>query len=270
VGVRRCLARLSTPVEEASVAGQLPSATLSVAQSASEPAPRSVPIGLPVILGTGCLVGFAAVGLTWQLRRRRRGRVESLDEEGLLGSVTPVQRKCLFEKRQRILGIFRQDMAAVLRSQVEVRHVMSTRLVTVGPLTPAGEIRGLMSSQRMRHLLVCDDEGNLLGIVSDRDLKQRKGKSASALMTRRPLTISPESPVSTAITLMLDRHISCLPVVKDDVLMGVLTSTDLMMALQCTLKILGQLAAELKDAGKQASPAAGKPEALSLTQSDSP
>ena len=76
--------------------------------------------------------------------------------------------------------------------------------------------------------------------------------------------------MSPAITLMLDRHISCLPVVKDGVLVGVLTSTDLMMALQCTLKILGQLAAELKHADTQASSSTAEPEASSVEQGEDP
>ena len=254
MGLCDCLCRLTTEVEEGARVGECRSPAMRVARAPGDPAPRSIPVGLPAIFAAGCLVAVGTAGLTWQLRRGRRRQGENPDDEGMTATLTDLQHRCLFEKRQQILGIFREDMAALLGNRVEVRHVMSTDLITVGPFTPAEQVRRLMSGKRIRHLLVCDAKGNLLGLVSDRDLEQRKGKWVSALMTRRPATISPESRVGPAVTLLLDRHISCLPVVKDGTLMGVFTSTDVMMALQCALQILERLAAELKHPGEPEAP----------------
>ena len=61
--------------------------------------------------------------------------------------------------------------------------------------------------------------------------------------------VTRDTTLNTAITMMLQKRISCLPVVENDVPLGVLTSTDMMMALQCTLQILAKLAAELQFTG---------------------
>ena len=145
-------------------------------------------------------------------------------------------------------------MDAVLASRMEVRHVMSHRVTSVSPTLPADELRDIMSKKKMRHLLVCDKSGKLIGIISDRDVSRGGGDVASDLMTASPFTVQPETPISLAVTQMIDKHISCLPVVdKAGTLRAVLTSTDLMMALQCSLQILHKLAAEIQSDGNEGS-----------------
>jgi len=51
------------------------------------------------------------------------------------------------------------------------------------------------------------------------------------------LTATPDTPLNPAITFLLNENISCLPVVDDGRLCGVLTTTDLVLTLQCTLQL---------------------------------
>ena len=71
-------------------------------------------------------------------------------------------------------------------------------------------------------------------------------------MTADPITVTPDSLINPAITQLVNRHISCLPVVEDGRLVGVLTTTDLMLTLQCTLQLLHRVAVEATDANDPA------------------
>ena len=91
------------------------------------------------------------------------------------------------------------------------------------------------------------DNQKLVGIISDRDLAKTNAKTAADLMTADPLSVEPDTLINPAITLLVQKRISCLPVVKNQHLMGVLTTTDLMMALQCTLQVLNKVAVQITD-----------------------
>jgi CBS domain-containing protein len=121
---------------------------------------------------------------------------------------------------------------------------MSRRLFLVKPQTSLEEVRALMDEHKLRHLLVCDAAGLLVGLISDRDLTARNGKTAGHVMTTELLTVEPRALVQPAITLLINKQISCLPVVAEGYPCGVLTSTDLMMALQCTMQMLQRVAVE--------------------------
>jgi CBS domain-containing protein len=96
---------------------------------------------------------------------------------------------------------------------------------------------------RIRHLPVLDDEGALVGIVSQRDLF--RGALARALgygahaqqkllgqllvkevMTNDPVAVAPDAPLADAARLMLERKIGALPVVENGRLVGILTESD--------------------------------------------
>jgi predicted transcriptional regulator len=64
-------------------------------------------------------------------------------------------------------------------------------------------------------------------------------------MTPDPYTISAEDDLRTAITVMLTHTISALPVIEHDKVIGILTVTDLIVMLQCTLQLLDKIHAEV-------------------------
>jgi CBS domain-containing protein len=101
----------------------------------------------------------------------------------------------------------------------------------------------LMTSQRIRHVPVLDDDGLVCGVVSQRDLF--RGALAKALgygqtaqqkmhsllrvkevMSSSVITIGPHEPLANAAHLMLENKIGCLPVVDGEKLLGILTESD--------------------------------------------
>lgn len=201
-----------------------------------------------VVAGLAAAVALAIGG--WGLSRRRFGqdRLGLSDDQDDLENMSAGERKCLFAKRQQILTVLNNNQASLLQSRIQVRHLMSHSLLTVTKNTPADELLRTMEHNRIRHILVCGTDGHLAGVISDRDIKNRSGKTAADLMTPDPLTASPDDPVGHIISLMMHKHISCVPVAEDGHLCGIVTSTDMMMSLHCTLQILATLASKVTGA----------------------
>jgi len=117
-----------------------------------------------------------------------------------------------------------------------VKERMSTTPVTIHPKTRLAEARALLDRHRIRHLPAVEG-GKLVGILTDRDI--RSAASASSLeqvtvaeaMTKKVITVSPDTQVQEAAKLMLAHRIGGLPVLRRGALEGIITETDLLNAL---------------------------------------
>lgn len=109
---------------------------------------------------------------------------------------------------------------------------MSTPLVTVRETDSIATADLEMKLGSLRHVPVVDDKGNLIGVLSARDVlaglaRGKKKVRVGDCMTRQVVTVTAETPVSTAIDLLLDNQFGCLPVVgSDGHLIGIVTETD--------------------------------------------
>ncbi|WP_108127241.1 CBS domain-containing protein [Saccharospirillum mangrovi] len=131
---------------------------------------------------------------------------------------------------------------------MSVSDFMTKDPVTVGTAHTLASIRELFEVHHFHHVLVTEHR-KLIGIISDRDvlkaLSPFVGKSdeeirdshtmimrAKILMTRDPMTVSPDAPIIDAVRLMHDKGLSCVPVVDDTgVPLGILTWRDLVRAM---------------------------------------
>ena len=192
-----------------------------------------------IILGIGLVI--AAGGLV--LFYVRHGEVEEEVDE----AVTPVSREHVFQKRQRLLGLFSKALAG--QCEIYASDLMSTLVQGISPDLSISRARRKMTQTGLRHLLVLDQKQTLLGVLSDRDFAQRKGRTVADIMTRDPLTITPDTLISPAVTALLKHHISCLPVVQDGKVVGIMTTTDLLLSLQCVLQAAERSPLEAEPAG---------------------
>jgi acetoin utilization protein AcuB len=112
--------------------------------------------------------------------------------------------------------------------------VMTTFVHTARPEEPAEVAWNRMQLQQIHHLAVVDRQGRLVGVLSDRDLggphgaPVRAGRRVLDLMSCRPVTAPPDEKVRAVANLFRGRRISCLPVVEDGHLRGIVTVTDLL------------------------------------------
>jgi len=150
-----------------------------------------------------------------------------------------------------------------------VRMWMTTELATVAPDTPIMDANSLMKEKQIRRLPVVDKRGHLVGIITQGDIQEASPSDATSLsiwelnyllarmtvsesMTGRDelVIISPDDPIEEAATLMRQRKVGGIPVVKDDKLVGIITESDLFEVMR---KLMGidrggtRLTLELED-----------------------
>jgi CBS domain-containing protein len=110
---------------------------------------------------------------------------------------------------------------------------MRTNVVTIEPTDTASAAWSRMQQRRIRHLVVTEN-GELVGVLSERDLggrsgaSVRKGKSVGELMSPKVVSVGPETTLREAANLMRGRLVGSLPVVEDERLVGIVTATDVL------------------------------------------
>ena len=90
-----------------------------------------------------------------------------------------------------------------------------------------------MQTEGFRRLPVVSD-GKLVGIVTDRDLREHQGHleqtKINGVMTEEPVTVTPATTLEEAAQILLERRIGGLPVVADGRLVGIITASDILNA----------------------------------------
>ena len=139
---------------------------------------------------------------------------------------------------------------------MKVADIMSTDVVTVSPTTSLKNVARLLVEHRISGVPVVDDDGVVLGVVSEGDVlfKERgplaprrvlswlldgngedartklDARTAAEAMTSPAQTIESWPLVSSAAARMLDQHVNRLPVVHNEQLVGIVTRADLVRA----------------------------------------
>jgi CBS domain-containing protein len=128
---------------------------------------------------------------------------------------------------------------------MQLSTIMTHAPRTVLPETRLEEATAVMDQLQIRHLPVCDAAGNIVGVVSDRDLlhvparpahdergdaPRRRCSTIADVMSRDPVTAAPQDCVVQAPIELVGRSIGCLPIVRDGVLVGIVTAVDVMRA----------------------------------------
>ena len=116
-----------------------------------------------------------------------------------------------------------------------VGDVMTVRVVSVAPSTSVQEAITRMLEEGIGAVAVCDGP-RLIGIFTERDVLRIAGEGSAqfneltleAVMTPRPLTISPDDDILEAAALMASKRIRHLPVCQGEFLVGMIGIRDLM------------------------------------------
>ncbi|MBI5185648.1 MAG: CBS domain-containing protein [Nitrospinae bacterium] len=116
-------------------------------------------------------------------------------------------------------------------------HVMETEVTPCHENSTCEAIADILVRRGYGSLPVTDNEGNLLGIITEFDLlkilqegKELGKETVKDNMTREVMFISPERPVKEVIDLLEDKRLIRVPVVKDGKLIGIVTRRDILYA----------------------------------------
>lgn len=122
---------------------------------------------------------------------------------------------------------------------VLVRHVMTEEPKTLTTTMSAADAAGMMANFDVGAIPVVDDDGELVGIVTDRDIVLRvvasrqdpTQVSLGEVATKTTIEISPDMELAEANQLMAEHRIRRLPVTKDGALVGIVSIGDVALAL---------------------------------------
>jgi acetoin utilization protein AcuB len=130
---------------------------------------------------------------------------------------------------------------------MRVKDLMSRQVVTIGASDSCLEAVARMHGARVRHLPVVNDEGLLVGIVTDRDLRHHlfspqvykdlgaismdillKAVPVAEIMSTDVISVAPDDDLVDAARCMLEEKVGSLPVVEGGRTVGIITETDLL------------------------------------------
>lgn len=134
-----------------------------------------------------------------------------------------------------------------------VKNRMTPNPATVNEDTSFEDALHLMRERKIRRLPVVSNSGRLVGIVVEKDLFSVSPSTATSLsvfevhyllaklkmrkvMTKRVIAVGEDCPIEEAARIMVDNKIGCLPILKKDKLVGIITETDIFKAF---VEILG-------------------------------
>jgi CBS domain-containing protein len=132
-----------------------------------------------------------------------------------------------------------------------VEELMHSLDATLSPKDSLEEALRQCGDWRIRHIPVLDENEELVGMASDRDIRLAMGRAllqgesagaptaggaagparpatVSDVMSHQVVGIDPRAPLSRAVTVMLDARVSALPVLLDGTLLGIITRTDIL------------------------------------------
>ena len=138
------------------------------------------------------------------------------------------------------------------RPSIAVRDCMSRGVVIMRPDAHLGDAVRVMRDRKVRHLPVVERGGRLVGIVSARDLRLALLSPAVEdglanletvlatvpirdVMSRRVVSVRASAPLREAARLMYEHNIGALAVMARARLVGMLTETDILAAVQRTI-----------------------------------
>jgi CBS domain-containing protein len=115
---------------------------------------------------------------------------------------------------------------------MKVKDLMTNSIVCVRPETSISQIAKQMRQADVGSIPVCDDRGQVMGIVTDRDIVVRavsadeNYKTAQDIMTKEPISVHPNMNMHEATLLMAKHQVRRLPVVENNRLLGMLSMAD--------------------------------------------
>jgi acetoin utilization protein AcuB len=130
---------------------------------------------------------------------------------------------------------------------MNVVDIMTHNPITVMGDQPIVKALALMASHGCKHLPVLSRSHHLVGVISDRDIRYALESpftqendwaqhqtahhiKISTVMTAAPIIVEPQAPAEHAAELMLSHSIGCLPVMRAETLVGIITRSDILIA----------------------------------------
>jgi len=111
------------------------------------------------------------------------------------------------------------------------RDVMTREVITINPAATIRELSEILVRNRISGVPVMDGKGKILGVVSEADVVEKKGKRVGSILSAPAITVTEETPVEEIAKLMTFRKVKRLPVARGAKLMGIVNRADIVRAI---------------------------------------
>ena len=143
------------------------------------------------------------------------------------------------------------------------KDIMTTTVLTISPDTSVTELARFLTSHNINGAPVVDQEGNILGVVTENDLIYQKkkvhiptvinildsviylespdkmkqemqkitGVTVKDIFTEEVVTVNPETPLDEIATIMAEKNIHTIPVIEKDQIVGIIGKSDIIKTL---------------------------------------
>ncbi len=122
-----------------------------------------------------------------------------------------------------------------------IEEIMNQDVVTLYPTQTLREAAATLREKKIRHIAVINEQRKVVGVITDRDIKQATPSNLlesddysvldtpiERIMTKNPITGHPLDFVEETATIFYDNRIGCLPIVSKGKLVGMITESDML------------------------------------------
>ena len=174
-------------------------------------------------------------GSKWLIESYEKLIKEGSKDEAIVGTTAS-----LYRKQQKGKPVHTWSLASIEEAGSWVNYywrvdqIMSTDLYAVNEEDDIDLVTNIMDWRKVRHVPVENSNGELVGLITSgilvhylRTLDEQEEKtSVKEIMITDPISISSETLTTEALSIMKEHKISCLPVVKNNKLVGIVTEHD--------------------------------------------
>ncbi len=111
------------------------------------------------------------------------------------------------------------------------KDVMTRDIITISPTTKVRNLAMILIKNQISGAPVVDEQGKILGIVSEADIVAKKGKDAKSIMSRKVVSVREDTAVEEIAQLMITHAIKRVPVTDGGKIIGIVSRADIVSAI---------------------------------------
>ncbi len=182
------------------------------------------------------------IAMAWLVLREQQRKMRSPRRLSTDGANSVSDRVAM--KRQRTCRRLSNNTAMLMTGDIEIRQIMTRTPETIRPRDTMERARQMFAKQGTEYLVVSKPDGTLVGLLSRYYIARTKAKRVSDAMLPRPFYVSMDTMLSPTVTQMLNEGVSCVAVVENKRVIGIVTTQDIQLTFQAVLHVLSKKANE--------------------------
>ena len=111
------------------------------------------------------------------------------------------------------------------------KDLMTRDVITAKPTMTVRNLAAVLIKNQISGAPVASKNGRIIGVVSEADILSKKGKVVRAIMSKKVIRVSEDTPVEEVAKLMMTHKINRIPVFRGNELVGIISRADVVGAI---------------------------------------